>query len=67
MSTAREIIAKRLDFWRAKLARAEGKYHSDSININERDRVGALHECHRCSAVVIELEGLAQMIGEEEK
>ena len=64
METALEIIERRIRFWEAKLHRAEGKYHSDSINLNEQSRIAAMHDCKRCETVLIVLHGLIDEIRE---
>lgn len=59
-----EIIDRRIRYWQARLAKAKGKYHSDSQNIDEKSRVSAMHECRRCQTVITELESLREEIRE---
>lgn len=55
-----EIIDRRIKFWRIKLARAEGVYHSHSQNVDESRRVSAMQECRRCQTVLTELESIRE-------
>lgn len=57
-----EIIERRLRYWQARLAKADGKYHSDSQNIDEKSRIAAMHECRRCQTVLTELESLLEEV-----
>lgn len=55
-----ELIERRLRIWEAKLARAEGRYHSDAPGITDADRRGYRAECRRCQTVITELRGLRE-------
>ncbi|MCR4645019.1 MAG: hypothetical protein K5695_06380 [Oscillospiraceae bacterium] len=57
-------IDSRLSCWRAALKRAEGRYHSAALSVDERQRQGFLAECCKCSAVVRELEMLREEVAE---
>lgn len=55
-----EIIDRHIKFWRIKLARAEGRYHSHSEHMDEKSRAAALQDCRRCQAVITELESVRE-------
>lgn len=57
-----DIIDRRIRIWEAKLARAEGKWHSRSENMSEINRMSALHECRRCQTVLIELRSIREEV-----
>lgn len=57
-------IDSRLSCWRAALKRAEGRYHSAALSVDERQRQGHLAECRKCSAVIRELEMLREEVVE---
>lgn len=62
--TALEIIDSRIRLWEDKLRRAEGKYHSGSVNMDERTRTAAYYQCQRCQTVLTVLEGIRDELRE---
>lgn len=56
------VIDRRIKFWKIKLARAEGRYHSRSDHMDEKSRAAALQDCRRCQAVITELESIREEI-----
>ena len=62
--TALEIIDRQIKLWTDKLHRAEGKYHTGSVNMDERARTAAFYQCQRCQTVLTVLEGIRDEIRE---
>ena len=58
------FIESRLNYWRNKLEKAEGRYHSAAQSISEQQRQGYLVECKVCRAVLAELELLREEVAE---
>lgn len=56
------FIESRLNYWRAELKRAEGRYNSAAASVSEQRRLGHLAECRKCSAVIRELEMLREVL-----
>lgn len=56
------FIESRLNYWRAELKRAEGRYNSAAASVSEQRRLGHLAECRKCSAVIRELEMLREVV-----
>lgn len=63
--TALELIDRRLRIWDARLARAEGKYHTKSTKFDEKQRIAAMHECRLCQQMVLELQSIREEIAHE--
>lgn len=63
---ASDIIDRRIRIWEIKLAKAEGKFRSDSENMREQQRLSAANECRRCQTVLIELRSIREEITEEQ-
>ena len=64
--TAREIIEQRMRYWRAQKAKAEGKYNSDSPNMDDKSRTAAMYQCQKCDTVLIVLQGILDEMGRGE-
>lgn len=55
-------IESRLNYWRAELKQAEGRYNSAAASVSEQRRLVHLAECRKCSAVIKELEMLREVL-----
>lgn len=55
-------IESRLNYWRSRLDKAEGRYHSAAASVDEQRRLWHLAECRKCSAVIRELEMLLEVL-----
>lgn len=67
MEEMRMMIVQRLGYWRSRLDKAEGRYHSAAQSISEQQRQGYLAECKICRAVLAELELLEGVCGDGER
>lgn len=56
MEEMRMMLVQRLSYWRSRLDKAEGRYHSAAQSISEQQRQRYLAECKICRAVLAELE-----------
>ena len=61
------MIVQRLGYWRSRLDKAEGRYHSAAQSISEQQRQGYLAECKICRAVLAELELLEGVCRDAER
>ena len=61
------MLVQRLSYWRCRLDKAEGRYHSAAQSISEQQRQGYLAECKICRAVLAELELLEGVCGDGQK
>lgn len=67
MEEMRMILVQRLSYWRSRLDKAEGRYHSAAQSISEQQRQGYLADCKVCRAVLAELELLEGVCGDGQK